>query len=940
MRHRSPIAFLVSWALVAWFGTAAAANQPPEPAPDPSSAGRVPTEALSDPAAGSRPLDARRLNRAAAAGETVYVYSTNLENLSSPSNEGGWTHKDLSLKPTAWHIDSLLSCAGMGKSWWCGLQDSSWIYDPNRAGYDNDWTQYLENSVNLDSLPLGTPVTLGFRHKFDAEPGYDFGYVEVLDLDQSWAPIATFTGKVPNGQGCDSFTVVIPDTIRAKFPLGIKVPFRFVFTSDVGYSSADGLYTGDGWVIDNITIKQGTNVRFFDNGSNNVGDWYVSTYPGVGDYYTIRNNVYTEDVCTANASKVWTAFDPVILTLVPRINNVVITPPIATGRANTVFMEFDVYRNLPLNGCFFYEPEYRTKNAGDADWSLWSNPTNFVYYGGNKDWAKQRITLPAAGNRDSVQYRLGLKDLSTVFCDGVSAYSNTYALFDNLSLGVIGVAPPTIVTRDIDLFNDTFRTTAFFVNDNFNTPLGDSAVVQVSASRGYKTGLMYYRLNGGSFASAPLTGSNPALPTFRYADVPAADYPANTTLEYYFAVTDSLDQTSYAPADAPTAQKYFSASILPLKTPINPALSCFDSLSTILFVNHFSGRETSPRIAEAMTSLGYKFDTWDVNGPTSGIGNCLGGSSPTDPMYRWPVTDVNSLIQYKTIVWHSGDLSALTITKEDQQVIQSWIQQSGKDRNFWIAGDDVAYELGALGVDYNSFLGFTCGARFTRDIWENVPQDTLHPIVSGIAGSPTAGRAMHLNGDCPIVNAFDLVQQSTTAPINGKSGVLLKYPNNQPAATRYATKYSPIGLDSARVIFQGFGFNVIEEGGERIQLVKNFLQGYFKENACYAATAVEDDPATQAPRIRTELFQNSPNPFNPETSIRYSVATKGLVTIDIYNVSGALVRTLVERAHDAGVYTVRWNGTDDAGRPVSSGVYFYQLRTPGFTGSKKLILLK
>ena len=603
-------------------------------------------------------------------------------------------------------------------------------------------------------------------------------------------------------------------------------------------------------------------------------------------------------------------------------------------------MEFDVYRNLPLNGCFFYEPEYRTKNVGDLNWSLWSNPTNFVYYGGDKDWAKQRIALPAAGNKDSVEYRLGLKDLSATFCDGSGAYSNTYALFDNLSLGVIGVAPPSIITRDIDLFNDTFKTTSFFVNDNFNTPLGDSAVVQVSASRGYKTGLMYYRFNGGSFSSTPLASSTPALPTFRYADVPAGNYPANTTLEYYFAVTDSLDQVSYAPANAPTAQKYFSASILPLKTAINPALSCFDSLATILFVNHFSGRETSPRIAEAMTALGYKFDTWDVNGPTSGIGNCLGGSSPGDPMYRWPVTDVNSLIQYKTIVWHSGDLSAFTITPEDQQVIQSWIQQSGKDRNFWISGDDVAEELGALGAEYNSFLGFTCGVRLTRDIWENVPQDTLHPIVAGIAGTPTAGRAMHLNGDCPIVNAFDLIQQSPSAPINGKSGLLLKYPNNQPAATRYATKYSPTGLDSARVIFQGFGFNVIEEGGERIQLAKNYLQGYFKENACYAATAVQDDPASEAPRIRTELYQNAPNPFNPETAIRYGVGTRGLVTIDIYNVSGALVRTLVQRAHDPGVYTVRWNGTDDAGRPVSSGVYFYQLRTPGFTDSKKLILLK
>jgi len=899
----------------------------------------VPAQDIGEFGSPSSAARARGLNRAPAVGETVYVYSTNLENLSSPNNEGGWTHEDLSQQPTAWHIDSLFSCPSQGKHFWCGIVDSSWVFDSNRAGYDNDWVQYFQNAVDLTGIPIPQVVTLGFRHKFDAEPGYDYGLVEVLDIDATWIPLATFTGQVPNGAGCDTFTVVIPDSIRQKYDPGIPVPFRFTFTSDVGYSSADGLYDGDGWIIDNITVKSGTDVRFFDNAENGLNGWFISTFPGVGDFFTIRQNVYTEDICTENASKVWAAFDPVIVTLVPRLNNVVISPPIATAMASTVFMDFEVYRNLPLNGCFFYEAEFRTRMAGQ-DWSLWSNPTNFVYYGGNKDWARQRISLPGAGGKDSVQFRLGLKDLSVAFCDGAAANSNTYALFDNLALGIIGVAPPSIITRDIDFYNDTFQTTAFFVDDNFNTPLGDSAVVQVSASRGYKNGFMHYRMAGGSFASTPLTPSVAALPTFRYADVPAGNYPANTTLEYYFSVTDSTDVTAYFPANAPTVQRYLTATILPTKTAINPALSCFDSLSTILFVNHFSGRETSARIADALNALGYKFDTWDVNGPSSGVGNCLGGSSPSDPQYHWPVTDVNSIIQYKTIIWHSGDLSSFTITKEDQMVIQSWIQQSGNDRNFWITGDDVAYELGSQGQEHNAFLGFTCGTRYIRDIWENVPQDSLHPVVTGVAGSPTAGRFMHLNGDCPLISAFDMVAQSSQAQTSGKSGILLRYPNTQPAATRYATRYAPTGNDSARAVFMGFGFNSIEEGGERIQLLKNIVNGYFKENACYFATAVEETEGTQAPRFRSELFQNAPNPFNPETKIRYSVSQRGAVTLEIFNVSGARVRTLVSRPHDPGVYDVRWNGTDDAGRPVASGVYFYKLRSAGFADSRKLILLK
>ena len=922
--------------LFAPVASASAANRPaPTGEGPPPATGLVPNAILGETAPGRSSLRARPPSRAAAAGETLYIFDADLEALSSPGNEGGWTHKDLSAKPTAWHRDSFLGC--QDSAWWCGFVDSTWIFDSNRAGYDNDWIQYLENQVDLSGIPIGQPVTIGFKHRLDAEPDYDFGFVEVFDLDDNWIPVATFTGKIPNGQGCDSFTVALPDSIREKYN---PVSFRFAFTSDVGYSSADGLYDGDGWTIDNITIKSGADVRFFDDGTGGTSPWSISTFPGVGDFYSIRSGVPTEDVCTQNSSKVWGAHDPVVLTLVPRLNNAVISPPIFTDKASTVLIEFDVYRNLPLNGCYFYEAEYRTRNTGDPEWSLWTNPTNFVYYGGSKDWARQRLPLPAAGNKDSVQFRLRLEDLSQVFCDGVSAYGNTYGLFDNLSLGVIGTAPPSFVKRDIDLFNDTFQTTPFFQDDNFNSPLGDSAVVQVNASRGYKAGSMHYRFNGGSFASTPLGSSTPALPTFRYADVPAGSYPADTRLEYYFAVTDSLDQTAYLPADAPSAQEYFSASVLPLKTATNPSLGCFDSLSTILFVNHFAGREPTPYLADAMRSWGYKFDTWNVNGPSSGIGNSLGGSSPTDLQYHWPVTSVNDLIQYSTIIWHAGDLQSFTITPEDQQVIQSWIQQSGKDRNFWIAGDNVGYELETFpDRQFNGFLSFTCGVQYLRDIWENVPQDSLHPLVQGVLGGPTAGRQLHLNGGCPLLSNFDLIKTHPSAATSGKTGLLFLYPNNQPAATRFALKYGG-GPDSARAVFMGFSFNAIEEGGERLLTAVNILNGYFGEPACYAATAVEETPASEAPRLRTQLFQNAPNPFNPETVIRYSVAATGPVRIDIFAVSGARVRTLVDRVHDAGDHTARWNGTDDAGRPVGSGAYFYRLRAPGFSAARKLILLK
>jgi hypothetical protein len=149
------------------------------------------------------------------------------------------------------------------------------------------------------------------------------------------------------------------------------------------------------------------------------------------------------------------------------------------------------------------------------------------------------------------------------------------------------------------------------------------------------------------------------------------------------------------------------------------------------------------------------------------------------------------------------------------------------------------------------------------------------------------------------------------------------------------------GSDSARVFFQGFNFSNIEEGGERLNLAKNVMLNYFAVPACYSPTDVATDPSAGAPPIRNALSQNAPNPFNPSTVIRYSIAQTGPVTIRIFNAGGALVRTLVDAPHAPGEYTVRWDGNDGGGRRLSSGVYFYRIDSGGgFHDSKKLILLK
>jgi hypothetical protein len=89
-----------------------------------------------------------------------------------------------------------------------------------------------------------------------------------------------------------------------------------------------------------------------------------------------------------------------------------------------------------------------------------------------------------------------------------------------------------------------------------------------------------------------------------------------------------------------------------------------------------------------------------------------------------------------------------------------------------------------------------------------------------------------------------------------------------------------------------------------------------------------------------QLSQNYPNPFNPETEICYTIAKSGLVRLEVFTLLGQEVRTLVNDIQSAGTRTVRWNGRDDGGRLLPSGVYFYRLTTSLFSESKKMLLLR
>ena len=102
-------------------------------------------------------------------------------------------------------------------------------------------------------------------------------------------------------------------------------------------------------------------------------------------------------------------------------------------------------------------------------------------------------------------------------------------------------------------------------------------------------------------------------------------------------------------------------------------------------------------------------------------------------------------------------------------------------------------------------------------------------------------------------------------------------------------------------------------------------------------TVALDDPLVQHPVVNLSCY---PNPFNPETTISFSLPSSGKVRLDVYNLRGQLVRSLIDTRLEAGTHSVIWNGKDDSGRDSATGVYLFKLHTAQGNTVRKAMLLK
>lgn len=105
-------------------------------------------------------------------------------------------------------------------------------------------------------------------------------------------------------------------------------------------------------------------------------------------------------------------------------------------------------------------------------------------------------------------------------------------------------------------------------------------------------------------------------------------------------------------------------------------------------------------------------------------------------------------------------------------------------------------------------------------------------------------------------------------------------------------------------------------------------------------TKVEEEDEDENIPSKFSLSQNYPNPFNPTTRIEFSLAKSGFVSLNVYDILGKRVRTLVSGDLSSGYRSVLWDGKNEQGEEVASGIYFYRIKAGEFAESKKMILMK
>jgi hypothetical protein len=362
---------------------------------------------------------------------------------------------------------------------------------------------------------------------------------------------------------------------------------------------------------------------------------------------------------------------------------------------------------------------------------------------------------------------------------------------------------------------------------------------------------------------------------------------------------------------------------------------------TALFINDGAGEAEADKWYSVFDHYGMKvgedYDIYHVNGPSSGVGNGIGGRA-----------NPQLLSEYTDILYTSGALEARTIANgdfngdpgNDVGTLTGWIDLG--DRDIFLAGDGLAGDLAQSGPATQEFLDLYVGVtHVTSDVRPFISNQVVPRVQPDQSVGPgdrvfDSQTSWVAYGGCPTVNRFDGVEAKAWAVRSAEfldpSGYGGQYPYAAVTLNR---------VDSSRIVStpMDLGFIVADpSSGTHPNLGHiGFLEDVFRFFDIFPG---HSDVPPAIPGVRFNAM-NHPNPFNPHTTITYALPRSGHLKLSVFNVRGQLVKTLIDGVRPAGPgQTVVWDGTDNPGSSAASGIYFYEARSGGEVKVGKMTLLK
>jgi hypothetical protein len=880
--------------------------------------------------------------------DTLWIFDADFEDLTG--DNAGWLSLDMSGTLghiNYWHKDTVRTGGfpHLGDSvWWCGSYNDCWRQP---RGYGNNWLCHLvrEFPLSVWSAP-GDFVTFEWDQRFAIENDYDYGYVDVAsEGDSTWVTLASFDN--PGFAGTPGTSTDWNHGTYGHWSLdmsvyaGADVTVRFRLESDGANSSQDApdnppmhSFRDGAWQLDNLEFAVNDSVRWFDDcespGSNG---WAHEDIPTTGQVGVIFERVYRPDTFRNCLLPGWwmAAVDSVTGRVVDGQASWLVSPPIDISGAEALIGQYDFWKDCPrptndrrgiwlasnddagcvqdLDGFEYYFPgEYPM----DPLYGTWTNNWDFLT---GKDWL-------------SINWRLWNTD--------PGEYHMTGLMLGRQRVGVpVGGAGTRWYYGQYGRFRDTF---------DIDEALSDTAWIDITDDDGVVSASLVVSSNGGAtWEALPMIPVDPEG-TGWLIPPPVSHIAPATEIRYYFEALDGAGDLHAYPLSAPDS--YYEFSILPINGSIEePAVLLVDKYGSRAVPGADGGyRHTSEYyFREALDVIGFEYDVYDAEGAlTSGGG------------HKWDGPDTSGMKYYDTQIWFAGESGWQTVTRFDQRNLVAWLAEaaSGAQRNLMLSGNDIGYELvwgeeETLGF-YTEWLASEYLENCAGSVYDTVVFLTDAPGGFNFMTHDDASCHLHLWDEwqwCGRCNYFDVVQ-----PGPGADGaeLALEYVTQDLGALPAGVAYTHPAM-GYQTVNLGFGIEFMMgeaiptgkfESGlcDRSDLMANIME-YFGKEPTAPGTGADEGGV-----FATRLNHARPNPFNPRTTIDYSVAAPGRVTVRVYDLAGRVVRTLVDRDVKSGEHKVVWDGTTDVGQRAASGVYFVKMETAGHTGAfhatRKLVLLK